>query len=56
MRLLTVQRLLHLSLMNFNVCTQECLDNLAGSNMSNVGVVYPLGLLAYLIGSRLLGS
>ena len=36
--------------------TQECLDNLAGSNMSNVGVVYPLGLLAYLIGSRLLGS
>ena len=36
--------------------TQECLDNLAGSNMSNVGIVYPLGLLAFLIGSKLLGA
>lgn len=30
--------------------TQETLDNLTGSNMANVGVVYPLGLLAFLIG------
>ncbi|MGI9470531.1 MAG: hypothetical protein ACR2NZ_03285 [Rubripirellula sp.] len=29
--------------------TQEALDNLTGSNMANVGVVYPLGLLAYLL-------
>ena len=35
--------------------TQEALDNLAGSNMANVGVVYPLGLLAFLLGSALLG-
>jgi len=31
--------------------TQEALDNLTGSNMANVGFVYPLGLLAYLVGA-----
>lgn len=36
--------------------TQECLDNLTGSNMANVGVVYPCGLLAFLIGSSVFGS
>lgn len=36
--------------------TQEALDNLTGSNMSNVGVVYPLGLLAFLIGTSWLGG
>lgn len=36
--------------------TQEALDNLTGSNMSNVGIVYPIGLLAYLIGVSLLAS
>lgn len=36
--------------------TQEALDNLTGSNMANVGVVYPLGLLAYLLVSWLSGS
>ena len=30
--------------------TQEALDNLTGSNMANVGIVYPIGLLAYLVG------
>ncbi len=34
--------------------TQEALDNLTGSNMANVGVVYPVGLLAFLLGSALL--
>ncbi len=29
--------------------TQEVLDNLTASNMANVGVVYPVGLLVYLI-------
>lgn len=29
--------------------TQEVLDNLTGSNMSNVGIAYPIGLLAFLI-------
>ncbi|MFT4538245.1 MAG: Ca2+/Na+ antiporter [Planctomycetota bacterium] len=29
--------------------TQEALDNLTGSNMANVGIVYPIGLLAYLL-------
>ncbi|QEG02732.1 Sodium/calcium exchanger protein [Stieleria maiorica] len=29
--------------------TQEALDNLTGSNMANVGFVYPIGLLAYLL-------
>ena len=33
--------------------TQEALDNLTGSNMANVGFVYPLGLLAYLLGAYL---
>lgn len=33
--------------------TQEALDNLTGSNMSNVGIVYPLGLLAFLIATSL---
>ncbi len=32
---------------------QEALDNLTGSNMSNVGVVYPLGLLAFLVATAL---
>jgi Ca2+/Na+ antiporter len=36
--------------------TQEALDNLTGSNMSNVGIVYPMGLLAFLLGSSLLGG
>ena len=35
--------------------TQEVLDNLTGSNMANVGVVYPVGLLAYLLLSSSLG-
>lgn len=35
--------------------TQEALDNLTGSNMANVGIVYPIGLAAYLIASSLLG-
>jgi len=36
--------------------TQEVLDNLASSNMSNVGVVYPTGLATYLLVSALLGG
>ena len=36
--------------------TQEVLDNLTGSNMANVGVVYPLGLLAYLLSVSLLAG
>ena len=36
--------------------TQEVLDNLTGSNMSNVGVVYPVGLLVFLLVSSLLGT
>ena len=36
--------------------TQEALDNLTGSNMANVGVVYPIGLFAFLLGSTLLGG
>ncbi len=35
--------------------TQEALDNLTGSNMANVGFVYPIGLLAFLVGAPLLG-
>jgi len=31
--------------------TKEALDNLTGSNMSNVGIVYPIGLLAFLLAS-----
>ena len=36
--------------------TQEALDNLTGSNMSNVGVVYPVGLLAFLLVSSMLSG
>ena len=36
--------------------TQEALDNLTGSNMANVGFVYPMGLLAFLLGLSLLGG
>lgn len=36
--------------------TQEALDNLTSSNMSNVGVIYPAGLSAYLIVSALMGN
>jgi Ca2+/Na+ antiporter len=36
--------------------TQEALDNLTGSNMANVGVVYPLGLAAFLLGSSLIAG
>ncbi len=36
--------------------TQEVLDNLTGSNMANVGIVYPFGLLAFLAGSIWLGG
>ncbi len=38
---------------DLNSDTQEALDNLTGSNMANVGIVYPIGLLAFLIGSAL---
>ena len=34
--------------------TQEALDNLSGSNMANVGIVYPFGLLAFLIATEFL--
>lgn len=36
--------------------TQEALDNLTGSNMANVGVVYPIGLLAFLLRASLIGG
>jgi Ca2+/Na+ antiporter len=36
--------------------TQEALDNLTGSNMANVGIVYPMGLLAFLLGAALLSG
>lgn len=36
--------------------TQEALDNLTGSNMANVGIVYPIGLLAYLLATFLFNS
>jgi len=36
--------------------TQEALDNLTGSNMANVGVVYPIGLLVFLVSAALLGN
>ena len=36
--------------------TQEALDNLTGSNMANVGFVYPIGLLAYLLGLSMLAG
>jgi Ca2+/Na+ antiporter len=35
--------------------TQEALDNLASSNMANVGLVYPAGLAAYLLATMFLG-
>jgi Ca2+/Na+ antiporter len=34
--------------------TQEVLDNLTGSNMANVGVVYPAGLFAFLVATTFL--
>jgi Ca2+/Na+ antiporter len=36
--------------------TQEALDNLTGSNMANVGIVYPIGLLAFLLASFFLAG
>ena len=36
--------------------TQEALDNLTGSNMANVSIVYPLGLAAYLLGKLMQGG
>ena len=36
--------------------TQEALDNLTGSNMANVGIVYPIGLLAFLLATSLFAS
>ncbi len=36
--------------------TQEALDNLTGSNMANVGVVYPIGLAAFLLVSAVFGG
>ena len=36
--------------------TQEALDNLTGSNMSNVGIVYPIGLLALVLASYFLAG
>ncbi|MCC9602963.1 hypothetical protein LOC67_20630 [Stieleria sp. JC731] len=34
--------------------TQEALDNLTGSNMANVGIVYPIGLAAFLLATLLI--
>ena len=34
--------------------TQEALDNLTGSNMANVGIVYPIGLLTFLLATHFL--
>jgi Ca2+/Na+ antiporter len=36
--------------------TQEALDNLTGSNMANVSIVYPIGLAAYLLAQLTMGS
>ncbi|KAA5542129.1 hypothetical protein FYK55_15075 [Roseiconus nitratireducens] len=36
--------------------TQEALDNLTGSNMANVGFVYPIGLLVFLLASLFLAG
>lgn len=36
--------------------TQEVLDNLTGSNMANAGIIYPVGLLAFLLASSFLGG
>jgi len=43
-------------LLDSPAATQEALDNLAASNVANVGVVYPLGLAAFLIVTAVLGS
>ena len=34
--------------------TQEVLDNLAASNMSNTSLIYPIGLSVFLIATQLL--
>jgi Ca2+/Na+ antiporter len=36
--------------------TQEALDNLTGSNMANVSIVYPFGLTAYLLAQLLFAN
>ena len=36
--------------------TQEAFDNRTGSNMANVGVVYPTGLLTFLPVSSFFGT
>ncbi|MDC0307224.1 hypothetical protein OAL18_00380 [bacterium] len=36
--------------------TQEALDNLTGSNMANVSIVYPIGLAAYLLAQMLVAG
>jgi Ca2+/Na+ antiporter len=36
--------------------TQEVLDNLTSSNMANVGIAYPMGLLAFLLASSLISG
>ena len=36
--------------------TQEALDNLTGSNMANVSIVYPVGRAAYLLAQLIMGS
>lgn len=36
--------------------TQEVLDNLTGSNMANVGIIYPIGLLTFLLATSFAGS
>lgn len=36
--------------------TQEALDNLTGSNMANVGIVYPLGLAAFLLATAFMAG
>ncbi len=35
--------------------TQEALDNLAASNMTNTGLIYPIGLAVFLLGRSLAG-
>lgn len=36
--------------------TQEALDNLTSSNMSNVGIIYPIGLAVFLLAAAMLGG
>ncbi len=36
-----------------DVDTQEALDNLTASNMSNLGLIYPLGIIVYLLATQL---